>query len=607
MTKNYYDPKKQANYLIAQSNHLLTGQTVVNYNVLEQREIIDVSLNRLSSHCYPPKNNLLLSQNLKEISVTAEYPLLHKKKTWKDKFSSSELTTLNTKLLKILDLESTLKEKVLIPFWTPQSKVISEQLWLPTKIDCVDSVLNSSKESLNNNLMGKSWFSIKKKHPLKMNSLMTSFQLSQFSLPDSMDCEVIQSKNKSKNKLQKQYKTLKFRIFPTDSEKEQLQILFDQSRWYYNASIDIFYNHYNSKNILEKNKYSNYTFRDIMRKYRYVEDTIDNFIIKEFVYDETANQIPVPEWWKDNIHSRTPRGATEKFISSINSAISNYKNGNIKKFDMKYRTKKDDTDYVHYEDIGYPTFIRKIKSRYWYTTKDRKRKEISFSDIKKEKGLEIIYEKKTGRYFLHYPVDINWYPEDDRRNDSQVKYEIPREKRIISLDPGIRKFLVGYDPKGYSIVIGEGENKKIVELLHYVDTAPKNQKYKIWKKIKNMINELHWKTITFLLENYDIIILPEFKTGEMVRKKKLSRETKRMMLMYSFYKFKEKLKWKSKIYKKEVIIVDESYTSCTCTSCGVINRLKGEEKYKCKSCKLEIDRDVGGSRNILIKNLKYNL
>jgi len=103
---------------------------------------------------------------------------------------------------------------------------------------------------------------------------------------------------------------------------------------------------------------------------------INNFIIKEFVYDENANQIPVPEWWKDNIHSRTPRGATEKFISSINSAISNYKNGNIKKFDMKYRTKKDDTDYVHYEDIGYPTFIRKIKSRYWYTTKDRKRKEI---------------------------------------------------------------------------------------------------------------------------------------------------------------------------------------------------------------------------------------
>ena len=541
MTKNYYDLKKQANYLIAQSNHLLTGQTVVNYNVLEQREIIDVSLNHPSYHCYPLKNNLLLSQNLKETSVTAESQLLHKKKTWKDKFSSSELTTLNSKLLKILDLESTLKEKVLIPFWTPQSKAISEQLWLPTKIDCVDSVLNSSKESLNNNLMGKSWFSIKKKHPLKMNSLTTSFQLSQFSLPDSMDCEAIQLKNKSKNKLQKQYKTLKFRIFPTDNEKEQLQILFDQSRW------------------------------------------------------------------KDNVHSRTPRGATEKFISSINSAISNYKNGNIKKFDMKYRTKKDNTDYVHYEDIGYPTFIRKIKSRYWYTTKDRKRKAISFNDIKKEKGLEIIYEKKTGRYFLHYPIDINWYPEDDRRNDSQVKYEIPREKRIISLDPGIRKFLVGYDPKGYSIIIGEGENKKIVELLHYVDTAPKNQKYKIWKKIKNMINELHWKTITFLLENYDIIILPEFKTGEMVRKKKLSRETKRMMLMYSFYKFKEKLKWKSKIYKKEVIIVDESYTSCTCTSCGVINRLKGEEKYKCKSCKLEIDRDVGGSRNILIKNLKYNL
>jgi len=416
-----------------------------------------------------------------------------------------------------------------------------------------------------------------------------------------MDLEVTQSKNKLKN----QYKTLKFRIFPTDKEKNELQLLFDQSRWYYNASIDIFYKHYKSENILKKNKYSNYTFRDIMRKYSYEEEfTDDNFIIKDFIFNENNNSVPIPEWWKDNIHSRTPRGAIEKFISNINSCISNFKNGNIRKFNMSYRTKKNDTDYVHYEDSGYPSFIRKIRSRYWYTTKDRKRKTISFNELLKEKGLEIIHEKKTNKYFLHYPVDINWYPEDDRRNDSQVKYEVQKDTRIISLDPGVRKFLVGYDPQGHSIFIGEGENKEIIELLQYVDNAPKTQRYKIWKKIKNMINELHWKTISFLIENYDIIIIPEYKTGEMVKKRKLSRQTKRMMLMYSFYKFKEKLKYKGSIYNKKIIFVDESYTSCTCTSCGTINILKGEEKYKCKSCKLEIDRDVGGSRNILIKNLK---
>ena len=593
----YYDLKKYVDYSKSLLKLSLTGLKKVNYNVLEQKETIEDSLNHQYYQCYPLK----YQQKQKKISVTAEFQHHHKKKIWKDKLSSLELTTLNLKLSTILDQELTLKEKVLTPFWTQQSKVISKQLWLPTEIDCVYSILNSSKESLKNILMGKSWFSIKQKRPLKKNSLMTSFQLSQFSLPDCMDSEAIQSKSKSKNI--SEYKTLKFRIFPDKDEKEKLQLLFDQSRWYYNASIDIFYSHYKKENILKQKKYSNYAFRDIIRKYNYIEDHSDNYILKDFIYNENNNQVPIPDWWKNKVHSRTPRGACNKFISSINSVISNYKNGNIKKFDMKYRTKKDNTDYVNYEDKNYPSFIRNMKSRYWYTTKDRKRKTISFDELNKERGLEIIHEKTTNRYFLHYPVDIHWYPLEDRRIENQNKFVI-KGNRIISLDPGIRKFLVGYDPKGTSIFIGEGENKEILEILLNIDKAPtKKEKIILWRKVKDMITELHWKTIRFLLENYDVILIPEFRTSEMVKKKNLSRQTKRLMLMYSFYRFKERLKWKGKIYNKKIIAVDESYTSCTCTSCGNIKSLKGQEIYQCEKCKIVIDRDVGGARNILIKNI----
>ena len=107
----------------------------------------------------------------------------------------------------------------------------------------------------------------------------------------------------------------------------------------------------------------------------------------------------------------------------------------------------------------------------------------------------------------------------------------------------------------------------------------------------------------FLIENYDTILLPDFRVSEMVKKRKLSRKTKRMMLMFSFYKFKERLKWKCSLYNKKVLIVDESFTSCTCTRCGFINKTYGKETLKCISCNLNIDRDVCGSRNILIKNL----
>jgi IS605 OrfB family transposase len=423
-----------------------------------------------------------------------------------------------------------------------------------------------------------------------------------------MDSEVVNSKIKSENKQkeEKKIKTLKFRIFPSEKEKKEIQLMFDQFRWYYNSSLTIFYLHYGYDKILNKKKYSNTSFRDILRKYRYEENIIGNLTFKDFVYNKDRNELMIPEWWNNNVHSRLPRGAVNKFISSINSAITNYKNKNINKFQMHFMSKKSDTQYLHFEDSSYPSIFKHVKSTFWYRTKSRKRKFISLKDVTCQKrGVEIIYEKSTNKYFLHYPVDIDWFPDDDIRNDNQVKITNLKEPKIISLDPGVRKFLVGYDPDGKSIFIGDGASKELTELLYTVDKLEnKRDRLLLWRKIKNLVNELHWKTVSFLIKNYDIILLPDFRTSEMVKKKKLSRMTKRLMLMFSFYSFKQKLSWKCKINNKRLIIVDESFTSCTCTNCGIINNTKGKENLKCIQCKLEIDRDVAGSRNILIKSLK---
>lgn len=593
MTTNISDQKKHVEYLKSQTEPYITGILTVNSKVSKQKEDIE----DICSPIYSQKQKPILSSAKGGESAIVECQLEDSKKILKDKLNFLESSTLITKLSKIMDQDSTSKGKVSSPFWTQQSKEISKKLWLPTEIDCVDSVLSSSKESSLNTQKGKSWFSIKKKHPLKKNSLATSFQSSLFSLPDCMDSEVTLSNVESKNK---PVKTLKMRLFPTKEEEIRLQLMMEQFRWYYNSILTITYLHYGHSNILNERKYSNYTIRDLMRKYEYVEETNDNFIFKDFVFDEERDEIPIPPWW-DKIHSRLPRGAVNKFVYSLNSAISNFKNGNISKFNMKFRSKKGPTDYLHFEDKEYPTFIRKIKSRYWFTTKDRKRKHISLSEINsQERGIEIIYEKETGKYFLHYPVNREWFPSDDKRNDSQVKF-ITGRNRIISLDPGIRKFLVGYDPSGYSIFIGEGASLELTRLLLEIDK--KENPYLLWKKVKNLVSELHWKTIAFLVDNYDTIILPDFRVSQMIKGRKLARITKRLMCMFSFHSFKKKLKYKCDIYGKKLIIVDESYTSCTCGVCGTINNTKGKELFSCVSCGLEIDRDVTGSRNILIKNI----
>lgn len=605
--KNILDQRKHPNSLMLQSKVSLIGQIKVSSPVIEQKEDIVDLYTQISSIEYPGKVKNTLNQKEEDISATVESPLLPKKKTWKDKLNISEANTLAMKSLKILDQESISKEKDLTPFWTQQSKEISEKLWLPTEIDCVDSVLNSSKE-YSQTPMGKSWFSIKKKLPQKKNSLMTSFQLSQFSLPESMDSEATKSKMKSKKpgeekEEKKQVKTIKMRIFPSEDDKKELNIMFNQFRWYYNTFLTLFYTHYGHENILKYNSYSNYSVRQIFRKYEFTEETLDHLTFQDFKYDESRNETMVPSWWEKQVHNRLPRGVIKKLVTNMNSAITNYKNKNISKFDLKFMSKKKPTEYLHFEDKHYPGFIKEIKSVYWFTTRDKRRINIPLSSIDcQERGIEIIYEKNTGKYFLHYPVDIDWYPKEDRRNDKQVKF-FSKGERIISLDPGVRKFLVGYDPGGETIFIGEQAHLELTYLLREIDKST-GDTFELWKKVKNLVSELHWKTISFLIENYDTIILPDFRVSQMIKGKKLAKITKRLMCMFSFFSFKEKLKFKCNMYGKKLIIVDESYTSRTCGTCGFLNNMKGKEQYKCTRCGLKIDRDVLGSRNILIKNIR---
>ena len=168
----------------------------------------------------------------------------------------------------------------------------------------------------------------------------------------------------------------------------------------------------------------------------------------------------------------------------------------------------------------------------------------------------------------------------------------------------MRKFLVGYDPQGETLFVGDKASQELSAMLLYVDTIEeRKKKLKIWRKIKNRVSELHWKTIRFLVDNYDTIFLPDFRVSEMLRGKRLGRMTKRLLCMFSFYSFKERLQYKCDVYNRKLIIVDESYTSKTCGCCGVLNDVGSSEVYTCSSCGSVFDRDVNGSRNILIKNI----
>jgi putative transposase len=96
---------------------------------------------------------------------------------------------------------------------------------------------------------------------------------------------------------------------------------------------------------------------------------------------------------------------------------------------------------------------------------------------------------------------------------------------------------------------------------------------------------------------------PHFESQEMVKKHKLCSNTNRHLMCLSHFTFKERLKTKCFEYNVHLKLVDESYTSKTCTQCGMLNQsLSGKKIFECKKCEIKINRDVNGARNIYLKN-----
>ena len=124
---------------------------------------------------------------------------------------------------------------------------------------------------------------------------------------------------------------------------------------------------------------------------------------------------------------------------------------------------------------------------------------------------------------------------------------------------------------------------------------------------------MHNKTALFLATNYKCVLIPEFKTSKMIacndgtkkefkRNIRLNKRVKFVLQHMSHYKFRLHLENKCKEHKSEMITVTEEYTSQCCSRCGTLDNTYNNRVKTCPSCGLVIDRDINGSRNILIKN-----
>ncbi|MDR3412087.1 MAG: transposase, partial [Formivibrio sp.] len=179
----------------------------------------------------------------------------------------------------------------------------------------------------------------------------------------------------------------------------------------------------------------------------------------------------------------------------------------------------------------------------------------------------LLHDMRTGAYYLCIPMPIN------RATTPETQGPVSIKDRVVSIDPGVRTFATCYDPAGELTEWGVDAGKQLFELKKRADAVDRaaNAKHgrqrtrthrvaaKLRQRGRDLVNELHRKLALWLCKEHQTILLPEYQTQGMMKKKdktvkrRISRTTCGRMSGLSFYKFKQFLEHKAQELGSELI------------------------------------------------------
>jgi IS605 OrfB family transposase len=219
--------------------------------------------------------------------------------------------------------------------------------------------------------------------------------------------------------------------------------------------------------------------------------------------------------------------------------------------------------------------------------------------------------RENRRYALCISVDVQISPKNP-------------VKIYCGVDPGVRTLLTTFGNDGCTEYNWNKKqldelDKKIKRLQKEHHRIKKVGSFSVRKRIrckrricnverrkKNLMNEIHWKTINTLLKANDFIFFGDIKSHNIVKGGK-NRTLNRDLNNLKFYQFKSKLLYKSLVQGKKVFMVPENHTTKTCSFCGTLNDPAASKVYFCNSCQTHMGRDTNASKNILMKGILSNM
>ena len=524
-------------------------------------------------------NKLQMVTNLMKLNKTifiVEFLLVNKKMTLIDNVSLCLIDIQIISLLKTLVQDLITNEKDLLKSWDYLIKIESTKLLFPARTDFVDSDLsyyigNSYKT------IQKSWFSINQVKPQKSNSLKIFLPFCKYLLAGGMVKEVIIQKTPL-------LRVKKIKLKLNSIQKKTFKMWSEHHRYSYNKAINIINNEDSKERFLYKD------IKPENSNIFYSERELRDLIVPEYTCSRTPWLLDTPKHIRES--------AVFEARKNLKSAITNYQNGHIKHFNLKFKSKKESSWAFEVPHTSINTYNKEIGIYEARTTNARIKTTEEIPEL--EHNCNVMFNGL--HYYLCVPIEIKL-----KTNNNDGIY--------AALDPGVRKFQTIYSPdENNFIMIGKNASnvlyKHLLKLDKLISKNNSKNKLKILKlrlKIQNLQSELHYKTSNYLCNNYKCIYVPKLtKENDIINTKlrKIHTKTVRNMVVLGHCKFVERLKTKAEEFTNvQIHVISEEFTSQRCLECRKLTKMKkGEEIHKCNFCKIEIDRDVLGSTNILLKN-----
>lgn len=279
--------------------------------------------------------------------------------------------------------------------------------------------------------------------------------------------------------------------------------------------------------------------------------------------------------------------AIKQLCSNIKSAETNLIKKNIKRFHIKFWKYNRPSQSIDIEKSCITLDKKTNNYNICFKTFDemlmKYNNEKFILEEKPTSNIKINYNKITNEYFILIPEEQKVINDKNKRNN------------IIVCDYGVRTF-INCLSENRAIKIGNNICDKIVTKLKKLNKVKKNidipkkikkkRKRITNRKISNMVDDLHWKTIKYMTSNYKHILLGDMSAKNICKKDKsiFGKYKKIAIQRLGYYKFRQRLEYKCKAYGLYNKIVSERLTTKLCSKCGYCKEdVKDNKIYECRN------------------------